>query len=217
LIFTITQNLIAIDGFSFSRPRIFNPSNFGYDIVRRSRVTEEHGDYLDGVFHLLKLHGSVNWEYTNEGVIQENDNPNPDKACLIYPARGKYQQSYLQPHLELVSQFFASLREPNTCLIIAGFGFNDDHLSEPIIAAIKTNPSLKLIVVDPCAESSAEGNNSKASHYWNDLYTLAKNDHDICFLNADFEQFVNLIPDLKALSRAQKLEQAVINSVKGSL
>jgi hypothetical protein len=46
---------------------------------------------------------------------------------------------------------------------------------------------------------------------------LAKDGIDIWFLNADFEQFVSLIPDLKALSRSQKLEQAVLNSVKGSL
>jgi len=211
------QNLIVVDGFSFSQPRTFNPLYFGYDIVRRSRLTEEHGDYLDGVFHLLKLHGSVNWESTPEGAIQEKQNPEPDNACLIYPARGKYQQSYLQPHLELVSQFFSSLREPNTCLIVAGFGFNDDHLSEPILAAVKSNPHLKLIVVDYCAEDSTNGENEKASRYWGELFKLAKDDIDISFLNADFEQFVHLIPDLKALSRAQKLEQAVLNSVKGRL
>lgn len=211
------QNLIVVDGFSFSQPRTFNPLYFGYDIVRRSRLTKEHGDYLDGVFHLLKLHGSVNWESTPEGVIQEKQNPEPDNACLIYPARGKYQQSYLQPHLELVSQFFSSLREPNTCLIVAGFGFNDDHLSEPILAAVKSNPHLKLIVVDYCAEDSTNGKNEKASRYWGELFKLAKDDVDISFLNADFEQFVHLIPDLKALSRAQKLEQAVLNSVKGRL
>ena len=208
------QNLIVVDGFSFSQPRTFNPLYFGYDIVRRSRLTEEHGDYLEGVFHLLKLHGSVNWEYI-DGVIQEKKDPEPDKACLIYPARGKYQQSYLQPHLELVSQFFSSLREPNTCLIVAGFGFNDDHLSEPILAAVKSNPHLKLIVFDYCAENSTNGNNEKASRYWRELFKLANDDVDVSFLNADFEKFVSLIPDLKALSRAQKLEQAVLNSVKG--
>lgn len=211
------QCLIVVDGFSFTQPRTYNPLYFGYDIVSRSRLTEERGDYLDGVFHLLKLHGSVNWARTSEGVIQEQQNPDPDQACLIYPARGKYQQSFLQPHLELVSQFFSSLREPNTCLIIAGFGFNDDHLSEPIIAAVKSNPHLKLIVVDYCAEDSTNGNNTKASRYWGELFKLAKDGTDIWFLNTDFEQFVSLIPDLKALSRSQKLEQAVLNSVKGSL
>jgi SIR2-like domain len=166
------QSLIVVDGFSFTQPRTYNPLYFGYDIVSRSRLTEERGDYLDGVFHLLKLHGSVNWVRTSEGVIQEQQNPDPDQACLIYPARGKYQQSFLQPHLELVSQFFSSLREPNTCLIIAGFGFNDDHLSEPIIAAVKSNPHLKLIVVDYCAEDSTNGNNTKASRYWGELFKL---------------------------------------------
>jgi hypothetical protein len=212
------QGLIVIDGFSFIQPRRFDPLNFTYDIVRRPRSIEEHAAYLDGVFHLLKLHGSVNWERDSDNnAITQKGNPDAEKACLIYPARGKYQQSYVQPHLELVSQFFASLREPNTCVIVAGFGFNDDHLSEPMLAAIKSNPNLKFIVVDPNAEASAEGTKSSASRYWKELYELAKNDADVWLLNANFSQFVSRIPDLKALSRAQKLEQAVINTVKGSL
>lgn len=83
------------------------------------------------------------------------------------------------------------MREPNTCLIVAGFGFNDDHLSEHILAAVKSNPHLKLIVVDYCAEDSTNGKNEKASRYWGELFKLAKDDVDISFLNADFEQFVS--------------------------
>lgn len=209
------QGLTVIDGFSFSQPRRFAPSYFDYDIIHRSHVTEENNSYLEGVFHLLKLHGSVNWEHT-DGFIEVKDNPDSDKACLIYPARGKYQQSYLQPHFELVSRFFSSLRAPNTCLIVAGFGFNDDHLSEPIVSAIKSNPSFKLIIVNPSAEKLT---NDEASGYWKKLFDLAKKDHDILFLNADFYKFVKLIPDLKSLSHAQKIEQAfaVINSVRGNI
>jgi hypothetical protein len=202
------QGLIVIDGFSLTQPRKFNPLFFGYDVVRRLRVTEEHGDYLEGVFHLLKMHGSVNWEYTQDGAIQEKENPDASGACLIYPARGKYQKSYVQPHLELVSQFFASLREPDTCLMVAGFGFNDDHLSEPILAAVKSNPRLKVVIVDFRAEDSTNGVNDKASRYWRELFKLARDGVNIWFVNAGFEQFVSLIPDMKTLSPAQQIENA---------
>lgn len=203
------QGLIVIDGFTFGQPRTFNPLCFNYDIVRRTR--QEQGEYLEGVFHLLKLHGSVNWEYSETGIVQENTKPDPDRACLIYPAKGKYQQSYLQPHLELISQFLSSLREVDTCLIVSGFGFNDDHLSEPILTAVKSNPRFKLIIADYCAEKLTSSDDNK---YWNNFGKLAKDGNDVLLINSSFEQFVNQIPDLKTLPPAQQLALAVKDVVR---
>ena len=210
------QSLIVNDGFSYTQPRLFDPRFFGYDIVRRSLTTAEHGDYLEGVFHLLKLHGSVNWARSSNGRIEEKNNPEPSEACLIYPARGKYQLSYIQPHLELISQYLTSLREPNTCLIVTGFGFNDDHLSEPILAAVKTNPRLRLIVADSNAEDSIERLSKDTSNYWKEFSTLAKNGEDIWFINASFKDFASLIPDLRSLTSAQQLEKVIKRSLGGA-
>jgi len=209
------QSLIIIDGFSYTRPRIFDPRFFKYDIVRRSLVTAENGDYLEGVFHLLKLHGSVNWARNNDNKIDEKEDPEPSEACLIYPARGKYQLSYIQPHLELISQYLTSLREPNTCMIVTGFGFNDDHLSEPILAAVKTNPRLRLIVADFKAEDSIERPSEETSVYWKEFKTLANNGGDIWFINASFKDFASLIPDLRSLTPAQQLEKVIKTSIGG--
>lgn len=201
------QGLIPVDGFSFTHPRFYDSRFFGYDIVRRSRLTDEHGDYLEGVFHLLKLHGSVNWARAKDQTLVEKMSPLPSEACLIYPVKGKYQQSYLQPHLELMSQYLASVREPNTCLIVIGYGFNDDHLSEPILAAVRTNPHLRLIVVDIKAEEGV----SKADHYWDSLGKLANNGEDVWLINASFQGFTNEIPDLKSLTPARLLEKTIKN------
>lgn len=203
------QGLIVNDGFSYTQPRVFDPRFFGYDFVRRSSTNAEHGDYLEGVFHLLKLHGSVNWARSSNGRIEEKDDPEPSEACLIYPAKGKYHLSYIQPHLELVSQYLTSLREPNTCLIVIGFGFIDDHLAEPIIAAVKTNPRLRLIVADFKAEDSIERPSKKTSGYWKELKTLACKGEDIWFINSSFKDFASLIPDLRSLTSAQQLEKII--------
>jgi len=40
------------------------------------------------------------------------------------------------------------LREPDTTLIVSGFGFADDHISAPIWSAIETNLSLRLVLCD---------------------------------------------------------------------
>jgi hypothetical protein len=200
--------LVVVDGFSFSQPRHYDPRYFGYDIVRRPRPTDDQGSYLEGVFQLYKLHGSVNWARGPAGSIEEKQKPAPDEACLIYPAKGKYQQSFIQPHLELVSQYFAALREPNTCFIVTGFGFNDDHLSEPILSAVRSNPHLRLIIADYSAEDWLSGMGNP-SRYWKEFLSLSKQGEDIWFINASFPDFARLIPDLKSLTPADKLMKDV--------
>lgn len=202
------QGLVVLDGFSFTQPRHFDPRFFLYDIVRRPTTGDEVGTPLEGVFHLYKLHGSVNWSRSGDGEIEVVAKPTPESACLIYPAKGKYQQSYVQPHLELVSQYFSVLREPNTCLIVTGFGFNDDHLSEPILAAVRTNPHLRLIIVNPSADelTARPKENNK---YWDTLFGLAKQGEDVWLINATFGDFAEMIPDLKSLTPAQRLTRDI--------
>jgi len=201
------QGLVALDGFSFTQPRHFDPRFFLYDIVRRPRAGDDVGTPLEGVFHILKLHGSVNWMRESDGEVSVVANPDPDSACLIYPAKGKYQQSYVQPHLELVSQYFSALREPNTCLIVIGFGFNDDHLSEPILAAVRTNPHLRLIIVNPSARELAETH--KDNKFWATLFELAGQGEDVWLIDANFGEFSEMIPDLKSLTPAQRLTRDI--------
>ncbi len=202
------QGLVALDGFSFTQPRHFDPRFFLYDIVRRPATGEEVGTPLEGVFHLYKLHGSVNWSRSGDGEIEVVAKPKPEAACLIYPAKGKYQQSYVQPYLELVSQYFSVLREPNTCLIVAGFGFNDDHFSEPILAAVRTNPHLRLIIVNPSADDLTARPKEK-NKYWETLFNLAKQGEDVWLINAFFGDFAEMIPDLKSLTPAQRLTRDI--------
>jgi hypothetical protein len=196
---------VALDGFSFTAPRRYDPRFFGYDIIRRPRTGDDLGHYLEGVFLLYKLHGSVNWARSEDGTIHEKDKPTPAEACLIYPATGKYQQSFIQPHLESTAQYLAAVREPNTCLLAVGFGFNDDHLTEPLLAAVQSNPHLRLIVADP-------GSNTKATNgnrYWKRFFELSGQGEDVWFINASFGDFAQMIPDLKSLTPADTLMKAI--------
>lgn len=204
--------ITVIDGFSFSIPRIYDARFFDMDIVRRNTTSSSTNiHYLEGVYQLYKLHGSTNWsrDKTSPYIIKQAENVTAEDSCMIFPAKGKYQQSYIQPHLELIARFSQSLREPNTCLIIAGFGFNDDHLSEPILSAILSNPHLKVIIVSPTIESDFKKPPSETSKYWGIFKKIAddrKND-EVFFLNCDFQQFSSLIPDLTALSPAENLHE----------
>jgi len=204
------QGIVIIDGFSFSRPRLYDPRFFDYDIVRRTSDESDIQTYLEGVFQLFKLHGSVNWERDSSGNIEEKD-ATPQGACMIFPAKGKYQQSYIQPHLELMARYLSALRNPNTCLFVTGFGFNDDHLAEPIISAIRTNPYLKVIISDPSAEKYLDDETDNISRYWEELKALSQSGRDVWFINGTFQEFSDLIPDLKSLTPAEKLAKNIQN------
>lgn len=196
---------VALDGFSFTAPRRYDPRFFSYDIIRRPRSGDDLGQYLEGVFLLHKLHGSVNWERLQDGTICEKERPNPVEACLIYPAQGKYQQSFVQPHLESMAQYLAAVREPNTCLLTVGFGFNDAHLAEPLLAAVQSNPHLRLIVVDPGSRTIG----SKGNSHWKQLFELSLRGEDVWFINSTYGDFAEMIPDLKSLTPADNLMKAI--------
>lgn len=202
---------IAIDGFSFTAPRRYDPRYFNYDLVRRPRSGED-ASYLEGVFLLYKLHGSVNWARKSDGTLFEEANPTPEEACLIYPAVGKYQQSFSQPHLESMAQYLSAVRESNTCVVVVGFGFNDDHLSEPLLAAVQSNPHLRLVIVDPYAEKQIAGEN----RYWQKFNILASRGEDIWFVAANFDSFTEMLPDLKSLTPADTLMKAIQGVIKPS-
>jgi hypothetical protein len=121
---------------------------------------------------------------------------------------GKYQQSFLQPHLESMSQYLAALRETNTCLFTIGFGFSDDHLSEPLLAAVRSNPHLRLIIADP-GIVGRECQRTKTNSYWDNFFRLAKDGEDVWFINATFQDFAKLVPDLKSLTPADKLVKTI--------
>lgn len=141
--------VVLIDGFSHSAEQRFNRDHFDHDIVRRA-ASSTKADYLDGVFHLYKLHGSVDWRRrSDEVVIRSVDDPGDDrKPVLIYPRSSKYQEAFESPYLDMFAALQAALREPDTTLIVSGFGFADDHISAPIWSAIETNLSLRLVLCD---------------------------------------------------------------------
>ena len=209
------QASVPIIGFSFTEPRCFDPRFFDYDIVRRSAIEKEVGTPVEGVFHLYKLHGSVNWNRTKAGRIEMTTDPPPDTAVLVYPADGKYQQSYLQPHLELMSQYLTALREPNTCVVVIGFGFDDSHLSEPILSAVRANPHLRVIVVDWCAKEKSSDGDDDAHKVWRVLKSCVLDGYDVWLVNATFSQFARMIPDLRALSADERLRRSIRDVARG--
>lgn len=142
-----------IDGFSHALEQVYDRAHFDCDIVRRDSG-KDAPDYIENVFHLYKLHGSIDWRRVG-GEIIRSKGPN-GAPILIYPRSSKYQEAFEAPYLDMIGALQAALREPDTALLVSGFGFNDDHLSRPILAAIEANMSLRLVICDPAFLASAD-------------------------------------------------------------
>lgn len=211
---------VIIDGFSQTQPPTFDAVYFSYDIVRRDRDTDT-SDFIPNVFHLYKVHGSIDWERNEiSGEIQKT--ASPKIPLLIYPRSTKYELAFAQPYLEMMSALQAALREPNTGLLVVGFGFNDNHLAEPILSAVRSNLSLKAAVVSPrlCAvppkeegEAPTPGESVTNPHLKKLAALITSGDARLALLGCGFDELIPYIPDIVAetdlerhLERVRKLE-----------
>lgn len=194
------SNFVIIDGFSFSQPRVFSGRNYDFDIVSRnqSRVKEED-NFIQKVFHLYKLHGSVNWEKEENRVVQKES---PENPLMIYPHQSKYESSYEQPYFEMMSRFQSNLRKENVFLITVGFSFGDKHIVTAIIEALEQNPSFQLMIVNRGIDESNE--NLKP------FIEAANKYSNISIVSEMFEDFAKHYPDLKSYSQ-ENTKQIVIN------
>jgi hypothetical protein len=204
--------LVVLDGFSFSRPSVYDASFFSYDLVRRGEDGAASG-YLPNLFHLYKLHGSVDWDRESSGNISKNDKPtNP---LVIFPRDNKYQASYDPPFIDMIAAFQMTLKQPKTALVCAGFGFNDHHLTEPIRSALRTNQELRVVVVAPDMDErhTPVANRRTNARVLADFSKLISElgDSRVALVNARFDEFSKLIPDLNQKTPSETLVEALTN------
>lgn len=199
---------VVVDGFSQTVPPTFDAIHFSYETVRRLGDTESF-DPIPNCFHLYKLHGSVDWQrHEPSGEITKWTAGG--KPVLIYPRNSKYELAFEQPYLEMIGAFQTAVREPDTGLLVLGFGFNDNHLAEPIMSAIRSNLSMKIVVVSPGLAPWNDGANQGPGECENNKYlgrlkSLAvAGDARITLLNCGFERMVPLVPDLAAETELER-------------
>jgi SIR2-like domain len=97
---------------------------------------------------LWKIHGSINWfQKTNKDVYRSSLTKVTGESYLIYPSHLKYEQSRKMPYLALIDQLTRFIRQPNSLLIISGYSFNDQHINDTIINALKANPNSMAIAL----------------------------------------------------------------------
>lgn len=185
--------MIVIDGFEYGRPYRFNPAWFHYDIVHKVQTSDKANSYLPNVFHLYKIHGSVDWIKTEQGVQKRISDSQKGEPVIIYPSSTKYQSSYESPYLDMMANFLEAVQKPKTAILCLGFGFNDKHINNAIIMALRTNPELLLMVGTRSlfAEQSSFNEGIKTLL----MRAVEAGDSRISLIDSDFATFVDKLPE----------------------
>jgi hypothetical protein len=190
---------VLVDGFTHTQPQEFDGAHFELDLVRRDS-DRDAVNYVGNVVHLYKLHGSVDWEERNGQIFRSEL---PEKPVMVYPRATKFEMSYNQPYFEIMSRFQSSLRQANTGLLVVGCGFNDTHISQPLMAAVASNINLKALIVSPGLHEPKKPDLQK-------LGELVKDgDWRLSLAAMRFEDFVPLIPDLYAETEEEQHSRRV--------
>lgn len=194
---------VVVDGFEFSSPSFFNPAWYRYDIVERSGQSKNATTYIPNVFHLYKMHGSVNWTREHGRVKKVDYKAVINDPVFIYPSSSKYQTSYDSPYLDMMSSFLNSLQQPKTALICLGFGFNDKHINNAVTMALRTNAEFSLLVAtkDPFNENGSF--NKDVRKLLNSA--IQHGDRRISIIDGTFEQFSNLLQERRKETPEEKL------------
>jgi hypothetical protein len=206
------SRFVVVDGFSHAVPQVYDRSHFALDIVRRD-ASDNAPDYLESVFQLYKLHGSIDWRRTPAEIMRARGNDG--KPVLIYPRDSKYQEAFEPPYLDMMGAFQTALREPDTMLVSAGFSFSDSHLAQPVVAALESNMSFRMVVCDPAflpdnvvssdPVTVTDPSTKPSNPFHARLMSLAQvGDQRLMLLHGRYEDLALALPDLVAETERER-------------
>jgi hypothetical protein len=130
---------------------------------------------------LWKIHGSINWYKENvcgQKRVYRSSEVKQDASHLIYPSHLKYEESRKMPYLALIDQLNRFIRKKSSLLIVSGYSFNDGHLNDTIINALKANPTAMVLALMFGNFSEAQPDGTSIEKY-PEAYRLARNQHNL--------------------------------------
>lgn len=219
------------------RPR-FDPSVYGLDIYYPGEVSEGRVRRYDKFLHFYKLHGSINWcaPYQDKRIelqdvalssfnswqqlegAQEKAKAfselfgETDTSIVILPTAKKFADTLELPYAHLFRIFHQRLQEPQTFLLIIGYGFGDDHINQ-IIDDAMLNPGLVLLVVNPGPNENILKKVEKYQSVGERAFFLHAKDPENQPKIATFDDFAkHVMPHVKSMDewvRLRKLEKII--------
>lgn len=130
---------------------------------------------------LWKIHGSINWYQEKSGEqkkIYRSSEVKDGASHLIYPSHLKYEESRKMPYLALIDQLNRFIRKKSSLLILCGYSFNDGHLNDAIVNALKANPTAMALGL-MYGEHSKQDQSGTIIDSYPEAYKLAKRQHNL--------------------------------------
>ena len=130
---------------------------------------------------LWKIHGSINWyqeKVEGQKKVYRSSEIKEDASHLIYPSHLKYEESRKMPYLALIDQLNRIIRKKSSLLILSGYSFNDGHLNDTIVNALKANPTAMVLglMFERYEDKAPTG---ETIERYPSAYRLAKNQHNL--------------------------------------
>lgn len=152
-------DLQVVNGFLGTHSRRFSPQSFDLGF----RNIQARGEARFGVYnvYLAKLHGSLSWREESGQVFEVpaplawqqishflEDDTETELGLMVLPRAAKYMQTVGFVLGELFRRFSEFLARPQSCLLVSGYGFGDEHINRILRSAL-LNPTLQLVIYFP--------------------------------------------------------------------
>lgn len=130
---------------------------------------------------LWKIHGSINWCQElkdNQKHVFRSSEVKDDASHLIYPSHLKYDESRKMPYLALIDQLNRFIRKKSSFLVLCGYSFNDGHLNDTIVNALKANPTAMVLGL-MFGNHKKKADNDNLIESYPEAFKLAKKQHNL--------------------------------------
>ena len=154
--------LRLVDRFVGNLAPVFHSSRLGVDLHYNPPGIRGEPRYLEGVVRLTKLHGSVDWRWSDGPSggpevqrcalpfgASDNHPEVSDRSgerLLVYPNPAKDVETLEYPYAELFRDFAAAACQPNAVVVTYGYGFGDDHVNR-VLRDMLSIPSTHLVII----------------------------------------------------------------------
>ena len=146
-------------GFVGIHNRTFSPQSF--DLGYRNINAKGEARFGCNDVYLAKLHGSLTWEGVS-GEYRElaateawpklksivDGTETVDDSLMVFPRAAKYLQTVGFLYGELFRRFSDFLAKPQSCILLTGYSFGDEHINRLLRSAL-LNPTLQIVVFLP--------------------------------------------------------------------
>ena len=128
--------------------------------------------------HVIKLHGSIDWQLGEDGKVWRVRNhdlyPTRSGPILIYPQSTKYLAAQRDPFAAQYDLFRRAVSEAGeNVLAICGYSFGDEHINQEIELAVQ-HPENKTTVLAFSSTVSGVLEEWRKSHWGKRLYVATK-------------------------------------------